>query len=45
MLGLLEQDFIKDDKKTIEDVLKETIAKTGENMRIKRFSRFDLADA
>ena len=42
---LLEQDFIKDDKKTIEDVLKETIAKTGENMRIKRFSRFDLADA
>ena len=42
---LLEQDFIKDDKKTIEDVLKETIAKTGENMRIKRFSRFDLAEA
>lgn len=42
---LLEQDFIKDDKKTIEAVLKETIGKVGENMRIKRFARFDLAEA
>lgn len=42
---LLEQPFIKDDSKTIEALLKETIAKTGENMRIKRFSRFDLAEA
>lgn len=42
---LLEQDFIKDDKKTIESILKETIAKVGENMRIKRFARFDLAEA
>jgi elongation factor Ts len=42
---LLEQPFIKDDTKTIEALLKETIAKTGENMRIKRFARFDLAEA
>lgn len=42
---LLEQPFIKDDSKTIENLLKETIAKTGENMRIKRFARFDLAEA
>jgi elongation factor Ts len=42
---LLEQPYIKDDSKTIEDLLKETIAKTGENMRIKRFARFDLAEA
>lgn len=42
---LLEQPFIKDDSKTIESLLKETIAKTGENMRIRRFARFDLAEA
>ena len=42
---LLEQPFIKDDSKSIEELLKETIAKTGENMRIKRFARFDLAEA
>ena len=40
----MEQPYVKDDSKTIEDLLKETIAKTGENMRIRRFSRFDLAD-
>jgi len=42
---LLEQPFIKDDSKTIEELLKETIAKTGENMRIKRFARFDLSES
>ncbi len=42
---LLEQTFIKDDSKTIDGLLKETISKTGENMRIKRFARFDLAEA
>lgn len=41
---LMEQPFIKDDSKTVEDVVKETIAKTGENIRIRRFQRFDLAD-
>lgn len=41
---LLEQPYVKDDSKSVEDLLKETIAKTGENMRIRRFSRFDLAD-
>lgn len=41
---LLEQAFIKDDSKTVDSLLKETIAKTGENMRIKRFARFDLAE-
>jgi elongation factor Ts len=42
---LMEQTFIKDDTKTIEAYIKETIAKTGENIRIKRFARFDLAEA
>ncbi len=40
---LMEQPFIKDDSKKVEDLIKETIAKTGENVRIKRFARFDLS--
>jgi elongation factor Ts len=39
---LLKQHFVKDDKKTIEDLLKELVAKTGENVRIKKFSRFEV---
>ena len=39
---LLEQPFIKDDKKTIGDLVKETSAKTGENVVVRRFSRFRL---
>jgi len=41
---LLEQPFIKDDKVTVEDLLKETIGKLGENMIIKRFARFQLGE-
>lgn len=39
---LLEQRFIKDEDKTIDEVTKEMISKTGENIQIKRFSRFAL---
>jgi len=41
---LLNQPFVKDDKKTISDVLTETIAKVGENIKIRRFARFDVSD-
>ncbi len=41
---LLEQPFVKDSEKTIEDYLKETIAKLGENMVIRRFVRFELGE-
>lgn len=41
---LIEQAFVKDDKKTIQEYLTEVIAKTGENMVIKRFSRFVLGE-
>jgi elongation factor Ts len=41
---LLEQAFVKDNDKTIGDVVKETIAKLGENMMIKRFVRFRLGE-
>ena len=39
---LLEQPFIKDDKKTVQDLLNETIAAIGENMVIGRFVRMQL---
>ena len=39
---LLDQDFIKDETKTIQQVLTEAIARLGENIVIKRFSRFQI---
>ena len=42
---LLEQAFIKDPKKTIGDVVKEGIAKLGENIVVRRFARFELGQA
>jgi elongation factor Ts len=39
---LLSQPFIKDPGKTIQDLITETIAKTGENIKVRRFVRFEL---
>ncbi|TSC80158.1 MAG: elongation factor T [Parcubacteria group bacterium Gr01-1014_29] len=39
---LLEQPFIKDESKTIDDLLKEAIARFGENIQIAQFSRFEI---
>ena len=39
---LMEQVFIKDDKKTIDQLVKETSSKTGENIVVRRFARFKL---
>jgi elongation factor Ts len=39
---LLNQEFIKDPSKTISELLKELIAKTGENVRIGRVFRVEL---
>jgi elongation factor Ts len=39
---LLEQKFIKDEEKTVEDVIKSGIAKIGENIRVRRFVRYEL---
>lgn len=41
---LLEQSFVKDPDKTISDLLKESIAKMGENITIARFTRFELGE-
>lgn len=39
---LLEQPFVKDDSKTISEVLKEYVARLGENIKITGFSRLGL---
>ena len=41
---LLEQQFIKDNTKTIQDLLIANIAKIGENMKINRFVRFEVGE-
>lgn len=39
---LLSQPFIKDPTRTIKDIIIETIAKTGENIKVRRFIRYEL---
>ncbi|MEG6585913.1 translation elongation factor Ts [Dendrosporobacter sp. 1207_IL3150] len=41
---LLEQGFIKDPDKTINQLINETIAKIGENISIRRFTRYQLGE-
>jgi len=41
---LMSQQYVKDPQKTIEEVLKETIGKIGENIQIRRFSRFQIGE-
>jgi len=39
---LLLQPYIKDPQKSIQDIITETIAKVGENIKVSRFARFEL---
>lgn len=39
---LLCQPFIKDADKTVRDLITDTVAKVGENIRVRRFARFEL---
>jgi len=41
---LLEQDYIKDSKMTVDEFVKSYIATLGENIQIKRFIKFELGD-
>ena len=41
---LLLQPFIRDPDKTVNDVIVEVIAKTGENIRVRRFVRYELGN-
>lgn len=41
---LLEQPFIKESDKSVEDLIKEKISKIGENISVRRFVRFQVAE-
>jgi len=41
---MLDQPFVKDGEKTVQEVLNEQIAKLGENMKINRFARFQIGE-
>ena len=39
---LLSQPFIKEPDKTVQEIIAETIAKVGENIKVRRFAKFEL---
>jgi len=39
---LLEQEFVKDEKKTIQDIISEAVSTIGENIQVARFIRYQL---
>jgi elongation factor Ts len=41
---LLEQPYIRDDKVTIQDLITNAISTTGENIKIRRFIRYELGE-
>ena len=41
---LMEQEFVKDPEKTIDDLRRDLIGKTGENIEVRRFARFRVGD-
>jgi len=41
---LLLQPYIKDPEKSIQDIIAETIAKVGENIKVSRFARFGIGE-
>ncbi len=42
---LLEQDYIREPKTQIKDLIASAISKTGENIVVRRFSRFQLGES
>lgn len=42
--SLLKQEYIRDNSKTVGDLIKESMAKFGENIVVKRFIRMDTND-
>ena len=41
---LLDQAWVKDDSKTIRDLQQELVAKLGENIKVRRFARYELGE-
>jgi len=44
-VALMHQAWVREPKKTIGDLVKETSAKTGENVQVRRFVRYQLGEA
>lgn len=42
---LLEQAFIRDEERTVDDIIKDAITRTGENVIVRRFVRFELGES
>lgn len=42
--SLLKQEYIRDTKQKVGDVVKQVIATLGENIKIKRFERFEIGE-
>lgn len=41
---LLEQEFIKDSDRHVEDLIREVVAKVGENIQVSRFTRYHVGE-
>ena len=41
-ISLLSQPWIKDDEKTIKNIIEDTVAKVGEKIEVKRFARYEI---
>ena len=41
---LLEQEFVKDTDKSVQQMITEMIAKIGENISVRRFTRYQLGE-
>jgi len=41
-ISLMSQSWIKDDTKTVKNLVEEAVAKIGENIEVKKFSRFEI---
>ena len=41
-VSLMSQSWVKDDSKTIKNLVEDTVAKVGENIEIKRFARYEI---
>ena len=43
-MALMDQPFIRDQSITVEELVKQSIAKLGENIQVRRFVRFVLGE-
>lgn len=43
-MSLMDQPYIKDQSISVEELVKQTVAKLGENIQVRRFSRFTLGE-